>query len=195
MLNDKYKNRGLGRFCMAYLVRKLLSKGMGNYKVMSPSLSQQDAKSEDEKLLRNNFYKKSGFQFSNINIAGGRCSAPSIASLVPKHNRSKVKVIDKERLGKLLLANLDKTSKLTKNIVGLENALTYSKYSVKAVEQKYSVSIFLSMWLSIYAIWTLPFIDDIGKLVFSFLFAAASYVFCFQDVKVWVLDKLKRLTQ
>lgn len=188
MLNSEYRNRGLGRFCMAFLVRRLLSEGLGDYKVASPSLSSQDARNEHDKFVRNNFYNNSGFHFNDINIKDGRCSAPNVSALISTHNRSKVKQITSKRANKLLTNTIDNVSKLEKVIKGRDNNIKSLNYRMKSLEQKHSLAMLSLIAFLIYTMWSLPFIDEIGKGVFSVLLGTFAYYQYFDDAKKWVLQ-------
>ncbi|MCG9678959.1 hypothetical protein [Vibrio sp. Isolate24] len=98
LLSQDYKNSGIGRYCMAYLVRLLVERKMGEYNVTSPSLSLQDAQTEEARNVRNYFYLNSGFNFDDINIEAGHCNIGQVKDLKQTHNRGKVRRIDSQYL-------------------------------------------------------------------------------------------------
>ncbi|PTP08766.1 hypothetical protein CWN85_11210 [Vibrio splendidus] len=106
MLDTNFKNRGIGRFCMSYLVNTLLNKGFGHYLVASPSLAYKDAETNEKKRLRNNFYQKSGFKFENIDIEDGSCSAGSVDTLCQSYNRKKVKLLKTDSIARVVIREL-----------------------------------------------------------------------------------------
>lgn len=191
MLSTEHRNRGLGRFCMAYLVRRLISKGYGGYGVSSPSLSNVDAQDEHDKFVRNYFYSNSGFNFGDINIESGSCSAPTVLDLSSSHNRSKIRQITPERAAKLLLNELDKTTELEKKLENRERRIRFFKYTEEQLSQKYSTAMFFLTILIAYVVWTLP-VDLAGRLLFIVAMIFVSYLFFFRDVKKWVRNLLTK---
>jgi hypothetical protein len=182
MLDSEYRNRGLGRFCMAYLVRKIKLKGFGSYGVVSPSLSIADAQERYDKLVRNYFYKNSGFNFNSINIKSGTCSVSTVSGLTSNHNRSKVKIIKSERAIDMMLNTVEVVSNLEKRIEILQLRDYFNESNYERVKNKYSVSICILSFLLIYIVWVSPLENNVRVILCLFV-SLFSYFTCAHDIK------------
>ncbi len=140
MLNRDYRNRGLGRFCMAWLTRKMIENGYGDCTVAELTLSANDATTEIDRDLRNNFYKNSGFIIDDIKCEDGHCSVAEVSLLRSKHNRAKVREFSPEVP---LLHYYNKKNKLNLEYLKLLEKHEYFISKVKMVMNYFSILVMI----------------------------------------------------
>jgi|SRR5579859_1666036 len=127
-MSHGFQNRGIG----SYLLAKVLAWAVMNYptfRVLEGSLSANQGQVADDRLRRNNFYRKQGLtlKFSDSIEASGRFYADAAEQLTPNWNPAKITEISLDELVQELRA-------ATQEAVGLKRQIEASKSAVSRLD-------------------------------------------------------------
>lgn len=107
MVTQEYQGRGIGRYCMAQLIKEVATK-YPNYQISNGKLSYVDADTEEKKLNRNNFYRNLGFSLVlDEDETDGHFKCRSVSHLNIKWNRRKIRRVSIPVLNRFIAAASD----------------------------------------------------------------------------------------